>query len=84
MKGEEGGLVISESKRLKALEDENRRLKKLLAKSMLNSAAPKELSRKVVDPVAKGEAISHQDGVPMIPVGHAMRHRYKELSMPIV
>ena len=64
--------------------DENRRLKKLLAKSMLNSAAPKELSRKVVDPVAKGEAISHQDGVPMIPVGHAMRHRYKELSMRIV
>jgi putative transposase len=38
-----GGLEVSEAKRLKALEDENRKLKKLLAESMLDVAALKEL-----------------------------------------
>jgi putative transposase len=32
-----GGMDVSEAKRLKALEDENARLKKLLADSMLDS-----------------------------------------------
>ena len=36
----------SEAKRLKALEDENRKLKKLLAESMLDNAALKELLSK--------------------------------------
>ena len=34
---------VSEAKRLKALEDENKKLKKLLAESMLDVAALKEL-----------------------------------------
>jgi putative transposase len=34
---------VSEAKRLKALEDENRKLKKLLAESMLDVATLKEL-----------------------------------------
>ena len=38
-----GGMEVSEAKRLKALEDENRKLKKLLAESMLDVAALKEL-----------------------------------------
>lgn len=38
-----GGLEVSEARRLKALEDENARLKKLLAESMLNEAALREL-----------------------------------------
>jgi putative transposase len=38
-----GGLDVSEAKRLKALEDENRRLKKLLAEQMLDNAALKDL-----------------------------------------
>ncbi len=38
-----GGLEVSEARRLKALEDENRRLKKLLAESMLDNAALKDL-----------------------------------------
>ena len=38
-----GGMEVSEAKRLKALEDENRRLKKLLAESMLDVATLKEL-----------------------------------------
>ena len=37
---------VSEAKRLKALEDENRKLKKLLAESMLDNAALKELLAK--------------------------------------
>jgi putative transposase len=37
------GMEASEAKRLKALEDENRKLKKLLAESMLDVATLKEL-----------------------------------------
>ena len=36
-KAKYGGLDVSETKRLRALEDENRKLKKLLAESMLDS-----------------------------------------------
>lgn len=38
-----GGMDVSEAKRLKALDDENRKLKKLLAESMLDVATLKEL-----------------------------------------
>jgi putative transposase len=38
-----GGLEVSESRRLKSLEDENTRLKRLLADAMLDNAALKEL-----------------------------------------
>lgn len=41
-----GGMTVSEVKRLKALEDENARLKKLLAEQMLDMAAMKELLAK--------------------------------------
>lgn len=41
-----GGMEVSEAKRLKALEEENAKLKKLLAESMLNEAALKELLTK--------------------------------------
>ena len=43
-----GGMEVSEAKKLKALEDENRRLKKLLAESMLDNAALKDLLGKNV------------------------------------
>jgi putative transposase len=42
-KAKYGGLDVSEARRLKALEDENRRLKKLLAEAMLDNAALKDL-----------------------------------------
>lgn len=42
-KAKYGGLEVSEARRLKALEEENRRLKKLLAESMLDNAALKDL-----------------------------------------
>lgn len=38
-----GGLDVSEARRLKALEDENTRLKRLLADAMLDNAALKDL-----------------------------------------
>ncbi len=41
-----GGLEMSEAKRLKGLEDENGRLKKLLADAMLDNAALKDLLSK--------------------------------------
>ena len=47
-KAQYGGLEVSEARRLKSLEDENRRLKKLLAESMLDNAALKDLLGKNV------------------------------------
>ena len=47
-KAKYGGLTVSEAKRLKSLEDENTKLKKLLADSMLDNAALKELLSKNV------------------------------------
>ena len=41
-----GGMDISDAKRLRALEDENARLKKLLADQMLDAAAMRELLAK--------------------------------------
>ena len=41
-----GGLELSEAKPLKALEDENGKLKRLLAEAMLDNAALKDLLRK--------------------------------------
>jgi putative transposase len=38
-----GGMEVSEAKRLKALEEENRKLKKLLAESMLDVSTLKEM-----------------------------------------
>jgi putative transposase len=45
-KAKYGGLDVSEARRLKALEEENAKLKKLLADSMLDNAALKELLSK--------------------------------------
>jgi putative transposase len=45
-KAKYGGMDISDAKRLRSLEDENRKLKKLLAESMLDQAALKELLTK--------------------------------------
>ncbi len=42
-KAKYGGMDVSETKRLKALEDENARLKRLLADAMLDNAALKDL-----------------------------------------
>ena len=43
-----GGMDVSEAKRLRALEEENAKLKKLLAEQMLDTAALRELLSKNV------------------------------------
>jgi len=43
-KAKYGGLGISDAKRLKALEDENVKLKKLLAETMLDNAILKDIN----------------------------------------
>jgi putative transposase len=45
-KGKYGGLDVSDAKRLKALEDENGKLKRLLADAMLDNAMLKEIAAK--------------------------------------
>ena len=41
-----GGMEVSDARRLKALEDENARLKKLLAESVLDNAMLKDVAAK--------------------------------------
>jgi putative transposase len=45
-KAKYGGLEVSDAKRLKALEDENAKLKKLLAEAMLDNAMLKDIASK--------------------------------------
>lgn len=45
-KSKYGGMEVSEAKRLRALEDENAKLKKLLAEVMLDNAVLKDLTSK--------------------------------------
>jgi len=59
-KAKYGGMDVSEAKRLKQLEDENAKLKKLLAEQMLDAAALRELlAKKMVGPAAKREGVAH-------------------------
>jgi len=55
-KAKHGGLEVSDARRLKSLEDENARLKKLLAEAMLDNAILKDVSAKKVTPDAKRAA----------------------------
>ncbi|MGY3488112.1 putative transposase [Bradyrhizobium sp. USDA 4011] len=59
-----GGMDVSEAKRLKALEEENAKLKKLLAEQMLDAAALSRASfKKMVGPAAKRAAVAHLQAV---------------------
>lgn len=53
-KAKYGGLEVSDAKRLRSLEDENRRLNKLLAEATLDNAMLKDLATKNAD--ARGQA----------------------------
>ena len=54
-----GGMDVSEARRLKGLNDENARLKRLLADAMLDITALKGLLGKVVTAAAKRHAVAH-------------------------
>ncbi|WP_447952324.1 IS3 family transposase [Sphingopyxis chilensis] len=59
-KSKYGGLEVSDARRLKELESENAKLKRLLADAMLDQAALKDLlNKKVLTPAAKREAVAH-------------------------
>jgi putative transposase len=54
-----GGIEVSYAKRLKELEDENRRLKQMLADTMIENRVMKDvLAKKVVRPAAQREVVS--------------------------
>jgi len=59
-----GGLEVSDAKRLRQLEDENAKLKKLLAEAMLDNAILKEITaKKMVAPAVRLEAVAHLEQV---------------------
>ena len=54
-----GGMEVSDARRLKALEDENRRLKKLLAETMLDASTLKEmLGKTLLTPGLRRKAVT--------------------------
>jgi putative transposase len=55
-KAKYGGLEVSEAKRLRLLEDENAKLKRLLAEAMLDNAGLRIFRKKLVTPSAKRAA----------------------------
>ena len=59
-KAKYGGMEVSEAKRLKALEDENAKLKKLLAEQMLDVAALRELLGKNVWSASSVQGTRHR------------------------
>ena len=61
-KAKYGGLEVSDAKRLKTLEDENAKLKKLLAEAMLDNAMLKEIAAKKWCRPPPGERPSHSFG----------------------
>ncbi|HCJ23172.1 MAG TPA: IS3 family transposase [Erythrobacter sp.] len=59
-KAKYGGLEVSEARRLRELEGENAKLKRLLADTMLDNVALKDrLGKKVLTPAAMREAVAH-------------------------
>ena len=55
-KAKYGGMDVSDARRLKALEEENARLKKLLAEQMLDNAILKDVSAKKGDARCKAQS----------------------------
>jgi len=56
-----GGMDLSDAKRLKAFEDENTKLKKLLAESVLDASAVRELLAKMYDLPCRGKGRDRSD-----------------------
>lgn len=55
-----GGVDVSDARKLKALEDENAKLKKLLADAMLDNLMLKGITqKKMVTPAVRREAVAH-------------------------
>ena len=61
-KSKYGGMEPSDTKRLRALEDENGKLKKLLAEQMLDNAMLRDINSKSGDACWKAESCGASDG----------------------
>jgi putative transposase len=70
-KAKYGGLEASDVKRLKELEHENSKLKRLYADMALENAALKDLIEKTLAPVERREAVIHLVSVGGLPVAQA-------------
>ena len=53
-----GGMEVSDGRKLEALEDENRKLKKLLAETMLDAPTLKEMLGKLLTPSLRRRAVT--------------------------
>ena len=68
------GLEVPDAKRLRAFEDENAKLKRLLAEAMLDNAGLKDLLAKLVTSAAKREPVARLQaflGMSETPTGKA-------------
>ena len=75
-KSKYGGLELSEAKRLRALGDENARLKRLLADAMLDNAALKEIAgKKTGDARRKAKRGRSSPGAPGAERAPGVQHR---------
>ena len=63
-KAKYGGMDVSEAKRLKALEDENAKLKRMLADAMLDNVALKDLLGKNGDARCRAQSCRTSRGQP--------------------
>ena len=75
-----GGLGISEAKRLKQLEDENGRLKKLLAEAMLDNAMLKDIASKAE---RTPRVHSPRRGSDLGALSHSPSNKQRSLSLEI-
>jgi putative transposase len=78
------GMEVSEAKRLKALEEENAKLKKLLAESMLDVSTPREALEKTSDaqfPEAVRGLGDHGEGLLAASRLRAGRHGAEDLPL---
>jgi len=70
-KAKYGDMEVSDAWRLKALEEEYAKLKRLLAEQMLDNAVLKDLASKMATPVARRWAVAHAMHAHRVSGGHA-------------
>jgi transposase-like protein len=81
-----GGMEVSDAKRLKALESENARLKKVLAESMLENEISREALRKNGDRTGATQpgAVDDQQGPDGTAQSASDRHERQRAAIPAV
>jgi putative transposase len=78
-----GGMSVSDAKRLKELELENARLKRLLAESMLENEVTKEALRKSGERTCTARAGAPHGGLRTQRTPLTARHRHERQRLPL-